>query len=864
MTKRIFVFISIAVAIFASGLLLLGGIAAALYYFHANVFDNPLVASLFQETPQDQQSNNGGQEPSGPILTDIGNYQTENNWLASTIADEIAGMAWLAAHPNGPVPTFQVKATVAPQKCLVHVEIKGWSPDQTITADLTPTYAWDPQGYVPLAHQLMGSLQATAPAGADTSDILDDLLTPTGKELAIKDVELSRQMLQTPASANVHDKAALLLLTLALREHAGIFSDSRRLLCRATAHLALAQSLRGDGQPGWPGQIADATLRSLSGREADALQYLDILSQETDSTDAAKIWIRVLKLWNKIDWRLESPDGRSPLLLKLVWFDTVTETTWDSQSNPKLDAIAPLKNIPDWGRMIFSVNDVASLEVGQRFCESTIALEFRELKEILAAENEPKDDTISLAKLFTDPIHPTVFFASSGKNEANIIGTAVFKDIALRHLFSAIRQTHGWMIQTWGVPDQDAQFISQVEKSFQGVPNEKYLTMQFQVENFATRPEPTGLHADVADIPPLLAFWTMWRDANSQRLVSYYAWGIPFGAPCCMDVRSTVLSAVEPGRPHVSSNEPLPPTFSDLKSLAPYSYDIASWVIVDKNARGQHMTKDQVQALLQPFFDYNAFALHYFNGLAASQNEFDDATLEATLRKECAQAPGQYFELGARLRKDGKIDEAAAADRNGVKLAQDQVLVSDSVRPLVEYDYAHGQIDEATQVAEQAANVYSADGIWTYVWLLCKLNRFDEAEQWAQKEQERYGGDDLSIFYVEHRDHFADRYKTIEQTYFPNGLQHVGLSSFAGAPQGGCQFIESSDLLQSAGLQEGDVVVALNSFPVVSTSTYKFIRALSDDPAMDLIIWRSGKYQEIKTSAPNRRFGAKFQNYPSQ
>jgi tetratricopeptide (TPR) repeat protein len=108
--------------------------------------------------------------------------------------------------------------------------------------------------------------------------------------------------------------------------------------------------------------------------------------------------------------------------------------------------------------------------------------------------------------------------------------------------------------------------------------------------------------------------------------------------------------------------------------------------------------------------------------------------------------PEEYFNLGDFLRARGRTDEAVDAHRNGVRQAQDQVLVSNSVQPPVEYDYAHGQQDEAMQLAKQAAEVYSADGIETYIWLLCKLNQFDEAEQWAQKLQDRYGGANLSFF----------------------------------------------------------------------------------------------------------------------
>jgi hypothetical protein len=847
MTKRNIFLAGIAVIVSGAALVTVGGIALAILYFKVGLFNRTEVATPSSITP---------------LLTDKGNYQTENNWIASTTAQEIAGLAWLISHPEAPPPTFGITAVVEPQKSHVHLEINNWDPGPRVSADLTPVHAWDATGYSPLARQLIGDKKNVEPPAPDTSDLLDDLLTPTGKTLAEKDVQLSRQLLQTPASADLHEKAALLLLTLALREHAEIYSDSRLLLCRATAHLAIAKALRADAPPGWPGKVAEATMLTLAGREVDALRYLETLSRQTDATESAKVWIRVLTLWNKIDWRLETPNGRSPLLLKLAWMNSLAATQWDSAAVSRMEAITPLEKVPDWGRILFQVNGAVGVDVGHRFCQSTIGLEFSELEEVLAAENDPVDKTMKMAKIFNDPIHASVFTSSAGQTNLNIIGPAVFKDISLRHLFSAIRQTHNWMSEKWCVPDEDAQFVSRMRSLFQGVPHERYLTMLLEVKDSSTRPVPTGLQTDLADMPPELAFWTEWREQNCARLVSFYAWGIPFNAPTAMDVRVTISTQIQPGEPHVSPAGPRPPTLSDLMPLAPYSYEIASWMILDKLSHKHPMSKDEEMAVLSPFFDYNVYALTCCMKFAADQIDYDDATVEKILRKECALAPDKYFSLGAFLRKHGRIDEAVEADRQGVKLANDPVLVSVAVQPLVEYDYAHGQEGEAMQLALQASEVYSAGGIETYIWLLCKLNRLDEAEAWTQKEQDRYGGDYLSFFYAAHRDHFPDKYKVAEEKYFPNGLQKVTLASFTDPPKYGTEIMESSEALVRAGLKKGDVVVALDSIAVSGQDAYSFVLKHTEDPNMDLIIWRDGAYQEVKANVPGRRFGVYFRDYP--
>jgi hypothetical protein len=64
-----------------------------------------------------------------------------------------------------------------------------------------------------------------------------------------------------------------------------------------------------------------------------------------------------------------------------------------------------------------------------------------------------------------------------------------------------------------------------------------------------------------------------------------------------------------------------------------------------------------------------------------------------------------------------------------------------------------------------------------------------------------------------------------------------------------------------AGLRAGDVVVAMDSHPVLNESTYLFVRAMSDAPIMDLIVWQNGKYVEVKASPPGRRFGNQLADY---
>jgi hypothetical protein len=171
--KRILIFVVTVAVVFLVAIAGLVSLLAVLTYEKVDIRNNAVVAWLMPSLPTSGTR----------ALTDKGNYQTENNWIAARTAEEIAGFAWLAVHPDRPLPQLKVKATVDPFKQHVHLELTGWT-DQPVTADLNPAYAWDPKAYAAFAHQLLGDQKAAEPA-TDTSDLLTDLLSPTGQVLAL-------------------------------------------------------------------------------------------------------------------------------------------------------------------------------------------------------------------------------------------------------------------------------------------------------------------------------------------------------------------------------------------------------------------------------------------------------------------------------------------------------------------------------------------------------------------------------------------------------------------------------------------------------------------------------------------------------
>jgi hypothetical protein len=850
--KRILILICVAATIFVAGLLGLAALTAFLYYEKIDISQSPIVAFVMRQAAPSSSADN----PQS-ALTDRGNYKTENNWIAAKNAEEIAGFAWLIVHPDQPLPPLKVTATVDTIKQHVHLELKGWS-DQTVTADLDPAFAWDSRAYAAFAHQLLGDRKTSEPTEPAASDFLTDLLTPTGEILARKDLEISKALSQNPASASLHEKAALLLLTVALRENAGILSDIRVPLNRACAHLAIARALEGGDPTSSTGKVAQAALLTLSGREIDAIPALDSIHTAVTTTDAAQTWVQILTLFIKDDFRVATPDKSSPLLLKIVWAGVVSDDFEGTLAMSYIDRLGDLEDIPDWGRALFSASTQPAVELGHRFCGSTLKQEFRELQSILSVAGQKTSPGEPLRNIFNEPVGPTLTVDGNGKTTVEVVGLPLFKDIAERHIISDAWQMHYWLKNMWGVPEEDAKFIQQMGSLFQGARHEQYLTLFLNSPNCDTFPSRGSLQDDMDDIPPSFGMHIGWSESDCDTLIPYFGWGVPFGAPLNMKIRSTVVLNARTSHHRPDKNAP---TFRDLMPLDPDSYDLASWVIILNQNQNVATTEKEEYSLLHRFFDHNTNSAGYFLSLADNQSDFDEATIEEVKRAQTELDPDEFYSLGDILMSHGQTDEAMEAYRKGATQGNDQVLFSDAVGPLVRYDFNHGQVDEATTLAKRAADVYSRDGLATYAWLLCKLNRGSEAEDIMKQIQERYGGDPLPGFYALHRDLFPDQYAAEEKAVFPHGLQPATLASFTASPSDGALITTASPALDKGGLRKGDVIVALDGYATHDDKQYTLVRQFSDAPVLDLIVWRDGKYFETKASPPDRLFGVGFIKY---
>ncbi len=270
---------------------------------------------------------------------------TEDEWLAGEVLRDLHEMT---AAARGATPRQAARVRLHPEQAdeaTLALTVDFGSGPRALR--LT-RFIWSPDDYAGSAAALLteGGLRAVEPT--HDAALPQSLTNPRAEVLAAADLAVSARLARSLLDAGAHEDAALLLSVFALREAAGSFSDVRRLLCRATAHLALARALRAGGAPARAGRLAEAALLVLAGRGVDAARALETLGSDADP--AARAFTRALALRLRDDWR--EPAGAS-LLERLARYRAETDARSVQHALRDLDGQLAdhERELPDWGRV---------------------------------------------------------------------------------------------------------------------------------------------------------------------------------------------------------------------------------------------------------------------------------------------------------------------------------------------------------------------------------------------------------------------------------------------------------------------------------------------------------------------------------
>lgn len=185
-------------------------------------------------------------------------YTREDERLVSEIAGSILNIAAFADHFE-PGDSFQVRHAGGSEG------VNRFSVTrraEVFTVELGDD-VWRPTGYIRIARSFMAD-------GADSTLTEDSAPDPApvnapldARAMAAQNLRLSQLLAEHPRSSALHQRAAL-LLGAAARQQTG--AGRRVLLCRMTAHLAVARALH-QGRLDGDGQIAERQLAALAAHE---------------------------------------------------------------------------------------------------------------------------------------------------------------------------------------------------------------------------------------------------------------------------------------------------------------------------------------------------------------------------------------------------------------------------------------------------------------------------------------------------------------------------------------------------------------------------------------------------------------------
>jgi tetratricopeptide (TPR) repeat protein len=269
----------------------------------------------------------------------------------------------------------------------------------------------------------------------------------------------------------------------------------------------------------------------------------------------------------------------------------------------------------------------------------------------------------------------------------------------------------------------------------------------------------------------------------------------------------------------------------------------------------------ELAALYAPVADYDLGAMRRL----ADARRDDPAAFSAQYAKIVAIDPDSYISLGYYLVDDGRDDEAAAAYEQAIEKIRDPIYIANSVLWLVGYYCDHGRIQRAREVAQIAADVYSQRGLETMAYFLERTGKYAEAEEQYKKVIERYGADhraSLDDFYIRHEHRvsdglFAAQAKAAMAKVFPSGLERVAISDLTSPPvRGEGTWIDGKhQKTLHFGMQAGDQVVAVNGYRLRNQRQWDLLWSLDDKPAGTTIVWRQGRYVEVKGLMKRMNYG---------
>lgn len=793
-------------------------------------------------------------------------FQSESQFIVEAIVSDLAEQMYCAAtHRLPEKKSFSVTAMEKPgsppdapvYELQINLDQKhaGLKLDLNVNGPI-----WSPGVYREVAAALARAVGLGAGAANKTGGtaLLSKLLDGTPETIERENQALSGALEKDFANSALHEQAALLLGAFLLRDHSGNFFEIRSPLSRLTAHLAMARFLGGADASGVNGRLAEAMLLVLVNDKAPALEQLKAI----DTRDAAvAAMVRTLQARSTGNFHpLSEVTGRSRVE-SVAWFYAMADYASTPAAWLKLDDEA--KQTID---IVRAANELGySVEMGHELLRASVPLELQEIRSVYELSHP---DKLSRTNVITalNELPERCFSSGSGSEvHVRIIGWGQWAMFLQRHLCHAIQQNFYFMNRKWGVPDEAKEFAAQCDRDFGGLRLYPFVR-RFNCTDIEAyhKSVDDGFQVTVAT-PQLVpaecwnylcyrvSFAPVYSPNPNPHINEWHSHNPPPGTVYDLHPRLNQPSLV--GRPDAVEK------FEQLHELAPCDVRIADWLIGKKY--NDRPTYDQAMGFYQALLPYSVHALCVVaNSVYDQPDQYEKFMLQAAELN-----PAFYYDLGDNFIRHNQEDKGAQYIDKACDTDPDSVRVANHAEWRVRYYLKKGQTDKAREIADFAGEVYSFRGLAAKGVFMEATTNYDGAFEWFAKIEERY--DDATPLI-----NFCLRYKALTgdtrfdpelqkrmKTLFPKGMEKVALNDFHAAPTDGVAIRQQNELLLSAGLKQGDVIVALNGIRVHTFAQYSYIRDSQEAPELDLIVWQGNAYHEIKSSPPNRRFGVDFGDY---
>lgn len=796
-----------------------------------------------------------------PSLTSVARTEqaiaTEQWWIVSTVLRALQDLA-----SSGQAPAVNQMLAMARDERPT-TSAQAWTTQYTAivsgrrlraTVDLT-SYVWDPGSYAAVAAELIGG----AASDVSVPSILPALQDATPRALHETNVQVSATLGEHARSATVHQQAALLLGAFALRESSALFTDQRAVLCRLTAHLAMARALGGPAfSATLDGRVAEIILLALAGRQADALAALEsatpqLVAQKQDA------WVKALRLRITGDWRTPDP-AAAPLLERLEYYRAVRERTTVARALTLLDGLQT-GDLAEWGRI--TAMSRVDVEGGQRFVPDALT---RELTEAADAWHRFHVADPSPAQLVADlnaPLAPGPFAGRIGPRIAVIDWS----------LWAAFHQRNicAWLVvgadhfSNLGLPDDEKAWNAHADEKFPAL--RLYpLVLRFRARNRQQYDAAVAQSRPLMMQSPELITDAAWRrlvngrpfDAPIADLPAEKAWfvpAMPVGTTYELNARAWGLD----GQWTLRRED-----VAALRAMSPYSAELVWESLCQKY--GEPVPRAPAAIVLKEYAaisGYDASAMHSIMTIL-DQHPEDYLPVAEQL---CGIEAGQCERLGDYLLDLGRDAEAATAFDHMVTGARDRVGVSNSVSWLVRYDHDTGRKDRALEIAKMAADTRSAGGLTTLGDELDRLGRFDEAEETYKAIEARYGDSDPLLSFYLRQARRAGRPLESKRT-LPLIAAAFGEKSLmttdgmsTDPPVDGVKISSTGLSARRAGMQLDDVIVGFDGLRVHNCRQYQIVKRIREADQIRLLVWRGGRYLLIPATVPRRAWQLSVQDY---